>query len=51
MCNIFNYVSFEVPQALTVKNTVFWVAIHIVRREPDVSEEHIASIYNIGDTA
>jgi hypothetical protein len=29
----------------TVKNTVFLIVMHIVRREPDVSEEYIVSLY------
>lgn len=51
MCSIFDYVRFEVSTALTVKSMVFWVVIHVVRRDPDVSEENFASIFSVENIA
>jgi hypothetical protein len=38
---------FEFHTAVTMKNNVFWVIIQLVRRQPDVSEEVIASIFRV----
>jgi hypothetical protein len=42
----FAFVGLQIIMAVTRKNADFWAAYCLVQREPDFSEEHIASIFS-----